>query len=97
MARSKATEEPNVNEARDMIQKRKELAKSKAVEGDKMVPEKTTKAKTPPPSPHAGVRNTNPTPEGTLTTYYVYVYRYYALYHRYSALFWHYLYMYFVW
>ncbi len=61
MGRSKATEEPNVNEARDMIQKRKELAKSKAVEGDKNVPEKTTKAKTPPPPPHAGVPITDPT------------------------------------
>jgi hypothetical protein len=87
MGRSKATEEPNVNEARDRIQKRKELAKSKAVAGDEIVPEITTKAKTPPPSPNAAVPITDPTPEGTLTIYCVYVYLYYALYHRYSALF----------
>jgi hypothetical protein len=66
MAPKKGSDVPNVNEARDRIQKRKEAAKSKEVEAEKTPPENATKQKTPPPSPIAGVPVTNPITEGPL-------------------------------
>ena len=97
MAPKKGSDVPNVNEARDRIQKRKEAAKSKEVEAEKTAPENATKQKTPPPSPIAGVPVTNPITEGPLAHECVFVYRHYALYHRYDAIFIHYVYMYVVW
>ena len=66
MPSKKGSDVPNVNEARDRIQKRKEAAKSKEVEAEKTAPENATKQKTPPPSPIAGVPVTNPITEGPL-------------------------------
>ena len=66
MPRNKANEEPNVNEARANIQKMKEMAKSKTVEGAKKATDTMTKEKTPPASPHPKVPTPKPTPEGTL-------------------------------
>ena len=66
MPRNKATDEPNVNEARENIQKMKEMAKSKTVEGAKKATDNLTKEKTPPASPHPKVPTPKPTPEGTL-------------------------------
>ncbi len=48
MPRNKGADEPNVNEARENIKKRKEMAKSKAVEEAKRASENTTKGKLPP-------------------------------------------------
>ncbi len=55
-----------MNEARDTIQKRKELAKSKAVLAETRAPENATREKNPPPSPNAGVPVPTPTPEGPI-------------------------------
>jgi hypothetical protein len=97
MPSKKGSDVPNVNEARDRIQKRKEAAKSKEVEAEKTAPENATKQKTPPPSPIAGVPVTNPITEGPLAHECVFVYRHYALYHRCDAIFIHYVYMYVGW
>ena len=47
MAPKKGSDVPNVNEARDRIVKRKELAKSKEVEGEKTAPENATSGMAP--------------------------------------------------
>ena len=87
MPSKKGSDVPNVNEARDRIQKRKEAAKSKEVEAEKTAPENATKQKTPPPSPIAGVPVTNPPPEGPLPHECVFVYLHYVVYLRYYAIF----------
>ncbi len=85
MSRNKAPDEPNINEARENIKKRKEMGNSKAVlEGAKRATENATKGKTPPSSPNAKLPTPQPTPEGTLYHEYVPVYLRYALYHHYS-------------
>ena len=66
MKRNKGSDEPNVNEARANIQKRKEMAKSKTVEGAPKASDNMTKEKTPQASPHPKVPTPKPTPEGTL-------------------------------
>ncbi len=96
MPAKKATDVPNVNEARDRIQKRKELAKSKPVQAETRGPETGTREKTPPPSPNAGGPVPDPPPEGPIRCHFS-VYVHYVLYLRYYAIFKLYLYMYVVW
>ena len=96
MPAKKPTDVPNVNEARDRIQKRKELAKSKAVEAETRAPENAMREKTPPPTPNAGVPVPDPPPEGPICCHFM-VYIHYVLYLRYYALYKIYLYMYVVW
>ncbi len=66
MTRNKGSDEPNVNEARANIPKRKEMAKSKTIEGATKDSDNMTKEKTTPASPNPKVPTPKPTPEGTL-------------------------------
>ena len=54
------------NFLKEHIQKRKEMAKSKTVEGATKASDNMTKEKTPPASPNPKVPTPKPTPEGTL-------------------------------
>jgi hypothetical protein len=96
MPGKKATDVPNVNEARDKIKKRKELAQSKAVQAETRAPENATREKSPPPSPNAGVPVPDPPPEGPIRCHFI-VYLHYVLDLRYYAFLKHYVYMYVVW
>ncbi len=96
MPAKKASDVPNVNEARDRIQKRKELAKSKAVEAEPTSTENATREKSTPPSPNAGVPVPDPPPEGPIRCHII-VYLHYVFSRRYYAILKLYLYMYVVW
>ena len=84
MTRNKGSDEPNVNEALKNIQKRREMAKSKTVEGGTKASDSLTKEKTPPASPNPKVPTPKPTPEGTHKPAWGPVYLHYALHYRVS-------------
>ncbi len=66
MPRNKGADEPNVNEARENIQKRKEMAKKNAIEEAKTPSDNTPKGNTPPASPNAKLPTPQPTPRYTI-------------------------------
>ena len=84
MTRNKGSDEPNVNEALKNIQKRREMAKSKTVEGGTKASDSLTKEKTRPASPNPKVPTPKPTPEGTHKPAWGPVYLHYALHYRVS-------------